>query len=198
MNEISEGLGGIVEGALAGGAVEPESGRARTIESTTTCANCGTVFSGNYCPDCGQKARIHRTLTAIGHDLVHGVLHLDGKLSRTLPLLAFKPGKLTRRYIEGERARFVSPMSMFLFSVFAMFAVFQMVGIGVPTTIEGGGTLNGTSEIIKRQGTTEIERIERERAALEPDDPLRAELEEDRNTIARTIRGIDEIDLERP
>ncbi|MEQ8409985.1 MAG: DUF3667 domain-containing protein [Erythrobacter sp.] len=198
MNEISEGLGGIVEGALAGGAVEPESGRARTIESTTTCANCGTVFSGNYCPDCGQKARIHRTLTAIGHDLVHGVLHLDGKLSRTLPLLAFKPGKLTRRYIEGERARFVSPMSMFLFSVFAMFAVFQMVGIGVPTTIEGGGTLNGTSEIIKRQGTTEIERIERELAALEPDDPLRAELEEDRNTIARTIRGIDEIDLERP
>ncbi|WP_366146187.1 DUF3667 domain-containing protein [Erythrobacter sp.] len=67
---------------------------------------------------------------------MHGVLHLDGKLAHTLPLLVFKPGQLTRRYIEGERARFVSPMAMFLFSVFAMFAVFQLLGISTPTSFE--------------------------------------------------------------
>ena len=59
---------------------------------------------------------------AFGHDLVHGVLHLDGKIWRTLPLLAWRPGELTRRYVDGERAKFVSPMAMFLFSVFLMFA----------------------------------------------------------------------------
>jgi hypothetical protein len=42
---------------------------------------------------------------------------------------------LTRRYIAGERARFVSPMALFLFSVFLMFAVFQLAGIGPPTEI---------------------------------------------------------------
>ena len=51
-------------------------------------------------------------LTALWHDLAHGVLHLDGKIWRTLPLLAWRPGELTRRYIEGERARFVSPMAL--------------------------------------------------------------------------------------
>jgi hypothetical protein len=50
-----------------------------------------------------------------------------------LPLLAWRPGALTRRYVEGERARFVSPIALFLFSVFLMFAVFQIIGIGAPS-----------------------------------------------------------------
>ena len=49
---------------------------------------------------------------AFWHDLLHGVLHFDGKMWRTLPLLAWRPGELTRRYIAGERARFVSPMAL--------------------------------------------------------------------------------------
>jgi hypothetical protein len=38
-------------------------------------------------------------------------------------MLALRPGELTRRYIHGERAKFVSPVALFLFSVFLMFAV---------------------------------------------------------------------------
>ncbi|MEO1489638.1 MAG: DUF3667 domain-containing protein, partial [Pseudomonadota bacterium] len=116
-------------------ALMPSSLWGSTALALSECANCGAQLTGPYCNQCGQKANVHRTLTAIGHDLMHGVLHLDGKLAHTLPLLAFKPGKLTRRFIEGERAKFVSPMAMFLFSVFAMFAVFQMIGIGVPTDL---------------------------------------------------------------
>jgi hypothetical protein len=80
---------------------------------------------------------VHRTLGAFGHDIAHSVLHFDGKIWSTLPLLAWRPGELTRRYVEGERAKFVSPMALFLFSVFLMFAVFSFVGgpasIGGPT-----------------------------------------------------------------
>jgi len=65
---------------------------------------------------------------AFWHDLAHGVLHFEGKIWRTLPLLAWRPSALTRRYIDGERARFVSPMALFLFSVFLMFAIFSAVG----------------------------------------------------------------------
>ena len=60
---------------------------------------------------------------SIGHDLLHGVFHFEGKIWRTLPMLAWQPGALTRRYIHGERARFVSPLAAFLFSVFLMFGV---------------------------------------------------------------------------
>ncbi len=64
------------------------------------------------------------------------MLHFDGKIWRTLPLLAWHPGELTRRYIEGERARFVSPMALFLFSVFLMFAAVGMMG----APLSSGGT----------------------------------------------------------
>ncbi|WP_233281421.1 DUF3667 domain-containing protein [Sphingomonas changnyeongensis] len=93
------------------------------------CANCGTVLAGAYCHGCGQAAHVHRSLAAIWHDLAHGVLHFEGRIWSTLPLLAWHPGALTRRYIAGERVRFVSPMALFLFSVFLLFAVFGALGM---------------------------------------------------------------------
>ncbi|HTU12906.1 MAG TPA: DUF3667 domain-containing protein [Allosphingosinicella sp.] len=92
------------------------------------CLNCGAALAGRFCQQCGQRAHVHRTLGAFWHDLLHGVLHFEGRTWRTLPLLAWRPGELTRRYIAGERAKFVSPMALFLFSVFLMFAVFSWVG----------------------------------------------------------------------
>ena len=41
-------------------------------------------------------------------------------------MLAWRPGEMTRRYIAGERARFISPVALYLFTVFAMFAVAQL------------------------------------------------------------------------
>lgn len=172
MSDIAEGLGAAIEGSLAAKAVEPRAGSANEALAETECANCGAPLTGPYCNQCGQKAHVHRTLTAIAHDLIHGVLHLDGKLSRTLPLLIFKPGSLTRRYIDGERARFVSPMSMFLFSVFAMFAVFQMIGFTTPTNLNLGDQLVA-------KGEAEISRLAREIDALPVDDPVRIEREEE-------------------
>lgn len=146
MSDIPEAIGGMAEAALVARAVEPSRGEAATDASghTTegTCLNCGTPLKGPHCHGCGQKAHVHRTMRAFLRDLVHGALHFEGKTWRTLPLLALRPGELTRRYIAGERARFVSPMALFLFSVFLMFAVFQLIGLGVPD-------LDGPSDIGK-------------------------------------------------
>jgi hypothetical protein len=114
-----------IEGALLGASIEPEHGAPVESGSAKICLNCQSAIDQNYCSQCGQKAEVPRTLSAIWHDILHSVLHFDGKLWRTLPMLAFKPGELTRRYIHGERAKFVSPMAMFLFSIFLMFAVFS-------------------------------------------------------------------------
>ena len=94
------------------------------------------MLAGDFCHACGQRAHVHRTLSAFFHDLLHGALHFEGKIWTTLPLLAWKPGELTRHYIDGERAKFVSPIALFLFSVFLMFAVASATGglsAGVPT-----------------------------------------------------------------
>jgi hypothetical protein len=141
---INDSIGTLFEGGLFARAVEPRTGEGAHEEAFEgTCLNCGTVRVGPHCHRCGQRAHIHRTMVEFGHDLLHGALHLEGKTFRTLPLLAWRPGRLTRRYIDGERARFVSPMALFLFSVFLMFAVFQLAGITPPTDFgtpsENGG-----------------------------------------------------------
>jgi hypothetical protein len=121
-----DSVGDAVTGGMAARAVEPRAGEA--AGQGATCLNCGTALVGEHCHRCGQAAHVHRSLAAIWHDIAHSVLHFEGKVWRTLPLLAWRPGELTRRYIAGERARFVSPMALFLFSVFLTFAVFSMLG----------------------------------------------------------------------
>ncbi len=117
-----EAAGDAVTGMVVGRAFEPSHGEGRGA-AHGICLNCGASFVGNHCNHCGQAAHVHRSLMSIGHDILHGVFHFEGKIWRTLPMLAWRPGDLTRRYIHGERAKFVSPLALFLFSVFLMFAV---------------------------------------------------------------------------
>ncbi|MHA6721801.1 DUF3667 domain-containing protein [Sphingomonas sp. RS2018] len=92
-------------------------------DASGSCANCAAALTGPYCHACGQHGHVHRTIGAFVHDILHGVFHFEGRFWSTLPKLAFRPGELTRRYVHGERAKFVSPIALFLFSVFLMFAV---------------------------------------------------------------------------
>jgi len=45
---------------------------------------------------------------------VHEFLHFDGKIFLTLKLLVTKPGELTLDYLRGRRARYVSPVRLYL------------------------------------------------------------------------------------
>jgi hypothetical protein len=92
------------------------------------CLNCGADLIGDYCHRCGQSGHVHRSLAGFVEEIAHGVLHFEGKLFATLPMLILRPGQLTRRYVDGERAKFVSPLALFLFSVFLMFAVSSLLG----------------------------------------------------------------------
>jgi hypothetical protein len=124
-----EAIGDAITGTMVGRAVEPNAGEAADGHThETSCLNCGTALSGPYCYECGQHAHVHRTLSSFFHDFAHGVLHFEGKIFRTLPMLAWRPGELTRRYIDGQRARFVSPIALFLFCVFITFAVMGLAG----------------------------------------------------------------------
>ncbi len=125
-------------GAVIGRAIEPSHGEAGARTHESTCLNCKATLVGGYCHACGQHAHIHRTLMALWHDLAHGVFHFEGKVWNTVPLLFWKPGDLTRRYVHGERAKFVSPLALFLFSVFLMFATFESIGGPVSVNVDTG------------------------------------------------------------
>lgn len=82
-------------------------------EHATRCANCGTEFSDNFCPRCGQKAGTG----PIGWNTVkQGILILWGmdtrSLSFTLIQLLLRPGYLVRDYLSGKRQVSFPPVKM--------------------------------------------------------------------------------------
>ena len=158
-----EGIGEAVTGGLLARAVEPQAGEASDDGHTheKSCLNCGAPLSGSYCAVCGQKAHVHRSLRAFMGDFVAGILNFEGKFWRTLPMLAWCPGDLTRRYIAGERARFISPVALYLFSVFLMFAVLNLTG--ALDASAPGGVRTGLKGAVSGQ-RAEIAETERQRA----------------------------------
>ena len=126
---------------------------------TQICRNCGAVLRGAYCIDCGQKARIHRSLASFSGDLVAGLFNFEGKFWCTLPMLAWRPGELTRRYAQGQRGRFISPVALYFFSVFLMFAALSFSGALSNVKIAGDIDTAAREELV------ELQRLEGERAA---------------------------------
>ena len=79
------------------------------------CLNCGAALQGNYCHACGQKAAsMHLGMHDVVHEAAHEFLHLDGKILKTVKLLIIRPGELTREFLAGRRARYISPVRLYL------------------------------------------------------------------------------------
>ena len=158
-----EALGDVATGALLAGAVEPKTGQAADGHThEANCLNCGTRLIGPYCAACGQKAHVHRSIRGFFQDMVQALFNFEGKFWRTLPMLAWRPGELTRRYIAGERASFISPVALYLFSVFLMFAVLNMTGAldsKAPSVIDAN---LGTAVIEQK---ADLAKLEKRRAA---------------------------------
>ena len=122
-----DAAGGAVTGGLIGGALEKPEGKAGEAHSGA-CTDCGETVSGNFCAHCGQPTHVHRSLLHLGEELLHGVMHFDGRIWRTVPLLVLNPGRLTREWVEGKRSRYVSPLGLFLFTIFLMFFILSFGG----------------------------------------------------------------------
>lgn len=175
MTDLSD-AGEIASGGLLAYAVEPKQGRTIGRHDQGECLNCGATLTGSYCAACGQPAHLHRSLGAIWHELVHGVMHLDGKVWRTLPELALRPGELTRRYIAGERAKFVSPLALFLFSALLMYAVYSIFGQ------QGGGSARYNARESAQELQEEVAKLDGRIASIE------AELRDPKMTPARRAK----------
>jgi hypothetical protein len=57
-------------------------------------------------------------------DAAGDLFNFDSRLWRSLGTLAFKPGRLTRSYIEGQRARYAPPFRMYVVTSVAFFLEF--------------------------------------------------------------------------
>ena len=79
------------------------------------CLNCGSELHGQYCGHCGQRASSRLiSLWELTRDAFGDLFELDSRLWRTLVPLLVRPGKLTKDYLEGRRARYMPPFRMYL------------------------------------------------------------------------------------
>jgi hypothetical protein len=79
------------------------------------CYNCGIRLTGPYCAACGQRALpLAITVREFLHDFVHETLHVDGRIFQSIRHLLLSPGFLTREYLAGRRAKWVSPIRLYL------------------------------------------------------------------------------------
>lgn len=89
------------------------------------CQNCGYTVELAYCTKCGQKNTetrqpFHHLFTHFIEDLVH----YDGAFWKTIKHLLFRPGKLTREYLEGKRQTYVPPVKLYIFiSIITFFSL---------------------------------------------------------------------------
>ncbi len=80
--------------------------------SSITCKNCDHHFKGNFCPHCGQSAKVE----AIGvkyflHDIPHSIFHIDKGFGYTFKELLLRPGKTLREYLAGKRVKHFRPFA---------------------------------------------------------------------------------------
>lgn len=93
------------------------------------CHNCGIRLTGPYCAACGQKAvSLSVTLHDFVHELTHETLHVDGRIFQSIRRLLLSPGFLTREYVQGHRARWISPIRLYLIFSVIYFALGAFTG----------------------------------------------------------------------
>ncbi|HVD97078.1 MAG TPA: DUF3667 domain-containing protein [Cytophagaceae bacterium] len=97
------------------------------IGSTHTCLNCGNVFNGNYCNNCGQQKLDEKEFTMKGfvHNAIGESLEVDDRLLKTIKLLLFKPGFLVSEYFRGKFQSYWSPVKLYLICSLLYFVVFH-------------------------------------------------------------------------
>lgn len=100
------------------------STRKKHRRKATTCPNCGTALAAkmNFCSTCGQEN--HDLKVPIGHliyEVVEGIFHFDTKFWTTTKAIFTRPGRITKDFLEGRRARYVPPVRLYIFVSFVFF-----------------------------------------------------------------------------
>lgn len=83
-------------------------------EELHTCQSCGTVFQGNFCPRCGQSARVNRFSFKTAFFLFLDIWGMGNRgMFRSLRDLMLRPGYMIRDYVRGCQSAYFPPFKMF-------------------------------------------------------------------------------------
>ena len=161
--------------------------------------NSGEMVSQRNCPNSGQMAAsFHRPVLSLIGETIGDTFTLDGRLARTLPVLMFRPGRLTRNYTEGKRARYVPPFRLFLLAsllfylvLFALVPPGQFINVDDETRAEITASISEgqTAEAAETVQETARERLNRANINVEAPSGVQEDIE---NQIVAVLENQDQ------
>jgi len=107
------------------------------------CLNCKTPISeeDNFCSQCGQVNDINRlSVKQYISVYLEDFYSFDNRFLKTVIPLIFKPGFVTKEYINGQRIKYVNPFQLYLHITILFFLV-----VGVFSKIDEYKSLDGSS-----------------------------------------------------
>ncbi|MBL4790182.1 MAG: DUF3667 domain-containing protein [Kordiimonadaceae bacterium] len=94
------------------------------------CYNCKMPLTGPFCHICGQKdSELRRPIWTFFQDLLDAIFGAKSKIFQTIFLLVFVPGSLTRAFMQGQRARFLPPLRLYVVLSFAFFITVALADV---------------------------------------------------------------------
>ena len=97
-------------------------------DATHVCASCKDTYTGNFCPRCGQSARIGRFSFKAAFLLFLDVWGFGNRsMFRSLRDLILRPGYMIRDYLRGMQSAYFPPFKMF----FVLAAISAIVEHGI-------------------------------------------------------------------
>lgn len=112
------------------------------------CLNCGSVLEGPFCSMCGQRdIPPYPSVRELAIDAFWELSGWDGRFAATVRALVRHPGLLTREFLEGRRARYLSPLRLYLMAslVYFVLAAAAPNPRSSPAGVEVGGLTIGVT-----------------------------------------------------
>lgn len=102
---------------LASSLPSTETGRKSLKYRGEKCLNCNHPLdkSDKFCPNCSQlnsTKKLH--FNDLFNEFFGSIFAYDSRIVRTLKVLLFKPGTISKEYIEGKRMRYANPFRFYL------------------------------------------------------------------------------------
>jgi len=121
-----------------------------------TCLNCEQPISDNdnFCSNCGQvNDELPLSISQFISEFFAGFFSFDSRFFNTFVPLLFKPGKVSKDYVEGKRRRYVNPFQLYLhvtivfFLLMGLFSKIDEYKIDILQQEENNSVIDSTSTL---------------------------------------------------
>lgn len=145
------------------------------LRENKTCLNCNYVVENKYCPNCGQEnTETRQSFHYLFTHFIEDLTHYDGSFWKTIKGLLFKPGHLTKTYLEGKRKKFVPPVKLYIFISFVTFLL--------PSLLPGPSLINFNERKAVEKPTSE---------KAEANTELKEQVDSIQKEVEKKLSGVD-------